>query len=58
MPASRSAATSSGGAGVSSETAINAFPPRFVRETAMFAMLIPASPNRVPIRPITPGTSS
>ena len=29
-----------------------------VRDTAMFAMLTPASPNIVPTRPITPGTSS
>ena len=37
---------------------MSAFPPSFVRETAMFAMFTPASPNIVPTRPITPGMSS
>ncbi len=37
---------------------MSAFPPSVVRETAMFAMLTPASPNIVPTFPITPGTSS
>ena len=37
---------------------MSAFPPSVVRETAMFAMLTPASPNIVPTRPITPGMSS
>src|SRR5204863_7045863 len=50
--------TSSGGAGVSIESAINAWPPCRVRETVMFAMFTPASPKSVPTRPITPGTSS
>ena len=46
-----------GGGGESIENAISAFPPSFVRETAMFAMFTPASPNIVPTRPITPGRS-
>ena len=40
--------TSSGGAGVSIDSAISALPPRRVRETVMFAMLTPASPNSRP----------
>src|SRR5437868_4038400 len=54
----RSRSTSSGGAGWSIDSAMSAFPPRRVRETVMFAMFTPASPNSVPTRPITPGTSS
>ena len=53
MPLTRS--TSSGGAGESIEKAMSALPPSVVRETAMFAMLTPASPNIVPTFPITPG---
>src|SRR5262249_52364224 len=49
---------SSAGAGESIENTISAVPPSPVRETAMFAMLTPASPNIVPTLPITPGTSS
>jgi hypothetical protein len=39
-------------------SAISALPPRRLRETVMPAMLMPASPNSIPTRPITPGTSS
>ena len=56
-PELRTRSASSGGAGESIENAMSAFPPAFVRETAMFAMLTPASPNIVPTRPMTPGTS-
>jgi hypothetical protein len=51
-------ASSSGVGSESIESAIRALPPSRVRETAMLAMLTPASPNIVPTRPITPGTSS
>ena len=54
----RNRSTSSGGTGWSIERAINAFPPRRVRDTVMLAMFTPASPKSVPTRPITPGTSS
>ena len=37
---------------------MSAFPPSLLRETAMFAMFTPASPNIVPTLPITPGRSS
>ena len=46
------------GAGLSIESTISALPPRRVRDTVMFAMFTPASPISVPMRPITPGTSS
>ena len=49
--------TSSGGAGASIANAISALPASCVRETAMFAMFTPCSPNIVPTRPITPGMS-
>src|SRR5262249_179041 len=57
-PCARKSSTSSGGAGVSIESAISALPPMFVLDTAMLAMLTPASPKVVPTRPITPGLSS
>ena len=44
--------------GVSMENTISASPPSFVRDTAMFAMFTPASPNIEPTRPITPGWSA
>ena len=40
------ASTSSAGAGASIESAISALPPSRLRETAMFAMLTPASPKQ------------
>src|SRR5262245_10052304 len=57
-PTSCNASTSSSVAGVSIEKTINASPPSRFRETAMFAMFTPASPNIEPTRPITPGRSS
>ena len=54
-PSARIRSTSSAGGSESIESAISALPPSFVRDTAMFAMLTPASPNIVPTRPITPG---
>src|SRR5581483_8192512 len=55
---SRSSFCSSGGAGVSIESAISALPPARLRETVMLAMFTPAAPKSVPTRPITPGMSS
>ena len=49
------AAMSSSVADVSIEKTISASPPSRFRETAMFAMFTPASPNIEPTRPITPG---
>ena len=58
MPFAAAARRARAGTGESIESAISALPPSRFRETAMFAMLTPASPNSVPTRPITPGTSS
>ena len=57
-PSARMRSTSSAGGSESIASAISALPPSFVRDTAMLAMFTPASPNIVPTRPITPGTSS
>ena len=58
-PCPRAAARAAPAArGESIESAISALPPSRFRETAMFAMFTPASPNSVPTRPITPGMSS
>src|SRR4029079_11614280 len=56
-PTACSWSTSALVAGESMGKTISASPPSFVRETAMFAMLRPASPNIEPTRPITPGWS-